>query len=459
MARAESQRRLDLDADVIAAQPVSVMRAMHQHAPGADRLQPRQRARDPVPLGDLAKTPRALAASASAAASISARTPASSGGSPKKTSTAQTRPVRLLEGAGRCFGGVECFDNDVHDGAGAPFVADETQHMAGVIGGQTFEHVGRLARRAGGVTFPPERRACILTAEARQAPGSVGPDDREADDLSRGTKEGRQIVLARLARRLRRATRLRLSRSAAPDAAGDQPRGGDGRAAAAAPQNIFEGPNGDYEKLRRDFVEGGVATDTLDTYEYYFRLTLNGVAPPAVIERAPWLLEIVDAAGEIAVPPEGARVAILNDVKDKFAGQMLGAQAIVFVLPMVRLEDSGWIATLARLIDRLAQSKDKKLRRLVVAFSQYERLFIGLGPSAFTYACDPAVALYVRAQIPARRALDGRPARAGARRRLDTLHGDVGLWLRQALPEPQYRPASARRTAFPPPGPRRGARL
>jgi hypothetical protein len=106
--------------------------------------------------------------------------------------------------------------------------------------------------------------------------------------------------------------------------------------AAAASQNIFEGPNGDYEKLRRDFVEGGVATDTLDTYEYYFRLTLNGVAPPAVSERAPWLLEIVDAAGELAVPPEGARVAILNDVKDKFAGQMLGAQAIVFVLPMVR---------------------------------------------------------------------------------------------------------------------------
>ncbi len=162
-----------------------------------------------------------------------------------------------------------------------------------------------------------------------------------------------------------------------------------------APQNIFEGPSGDYEKLRRDFVEGGVATDTLDTYEYYFRLTLNGAAPPAVLERAPWLLEIVDAAGEIAVPPEGARVAILNDVKDKFARQMLGAQAIVLVLPMVRLEDSGWIATLARLIDRLAQNKDKRLRRIVVAFSQYERLFIGLGPSAFTYACDPAVALYV----------------------------------------------------------------
>ncbi len=49
--------------------------------------------------------------------------------------------------------------------------------------------------------------------------------------------------------------------------------------AAARAQNIFEGPNGDYEKLRRDFAEGGVATDTLDSYEYYFRLTLNGAAP------------------------------------------------------------------------------------------------------------------------------------------------------------------------------------
>ncbi len=77
------------------------------------------------------------------------------------------RSVRLLEGAGRGFGWVECFDNEVHDGAGAPFVADETQRVAGVIGGQTFEHVGRLARRAGGVTFPPERQPCILAKETR----------------------------------------------------------------------------------------------------------------------------------------------------------------------------------------------------------------------------------------------------------------------------------------------------
>ncbi|MEF3366905.1 hypothetical protein V3H18_10210 [Methylocystis sp. 9N] len=151
---------------------------------------------------------------------------------------------------------------------------------------------------------------------------------------------------------------------------------------------------GDYERLRREFAEGGVATDTLDTYEYRFRLTVNGEAPPAALLRGPWLLEIVDSAGEIAVPPDGAEVAILNDVKAKLAGQMLDSDAIVIVLPLVRLEDSGWSGTLARLIDRLTLAQGKKLKRLIVVFSQYERLFARLGPSAFTYACDPAVALH-----------------------------------------------------------------
>ncbi len=158
---------------------------------------------------------------------------------------------------------------------------------------------------------------------------------------------------------------------------------------------ILDSDAGDYERLRRDFAEGGVATDTLDTYDYFFRLTLNGAVAPEIAARGPWLLQVVDAAGEIAVPPDGAKVAILNDVKDKFGGQLLGAEAIILVLPMVRLEDSGWVGNMARLIDRLAQSRERRARRIVVAFSQYERLFVRLGPSAFTYACDPAVALHV----------------------------------------------------------------
>jgi hypothetical protein len=67
----------------------------------------------------------------------------------------------------------------------------------------------------------------------------------------------------------------------------------------------------------------------------------------------------------------------------------------VIVLPLVRLEDSAWTGALSRLIDRMALTKGRKLKRVVVVFSQYERLFTRLGPSAFTYACDPAIALHV----------------------------------------------------------------
>jgi len=182
------------------------------------------------------------------------------------------------------------------------------------------------------------------------------------------------------------------------------------RAGGPAPKTgeMFDGLVGDYERLRQEFAEGGVATDTLDTYSYYFRLTVNGEAPPDALARAPWLVEIVDAAGEVAVPPDGAQVAILNDVKNRFATQLLESEAIVFVLPMVRLEDSAWIGNMARLIDRLARAQNKRLKRVVVAFSQYERLFVRLGPSAFTYACDPAVALHVlRKALRAARWLDG----------------------------------------------------
>ncbi|QGM97955.1 hypothetical protein [Methylocystis parvus] len=160
-------------------------------------------------------------------------------------------------------------------------------------------------------------------------------------------------------------------------------------------RDLLNVEQGDYDRLKRDFSEGGVATDTLNTYEYYFRLSVNGEAPPEVVTRGPWLLEIIDSAGEIAAPPDGAEVAILNDVKSKLARQMLTSEALVIVLPLVRLDDSAWTGTLARLIDRLALAREKKLKRVVVVFSQYERLFTRLGPSAFTYACDPAVALHV----------------------------------------------------------------
>lgn len=407
MASAKGQGGLDFDAYVVAAQLLAVVRAMYKHATGADRVEAGQRVLNPVLLGYFRKLGGfggfgARDGGHECANQLFVR------GLAKKDFHSPGGAVLLFEGGGRGFSGIECFDYDVGDCASAALVGDEPHHIAGAIGGQTFKHGPRLTRRDFRVTFHTLRGACILPGGRGVAFAKADPSNvRGAGRTMRGEMTeklsiclvgpkngGKSSLLASLTDcvaqsafgypvTLRPALQA-IGESEILDAS-----------ASTKPQDIFVGPNGDYEKLRRDFVEGGVATDTLDTYEYYFRLALHGSAPPAVMERGPWLLEVVDAAGELAVPPEGARVAILNDVKDKFAGQLLAAQAIVLVLPMVRLEDCNWIATLARLVDRLARNRDKRLRRLVVAFSQYERLFVNLGPSAFTYACDPAVALHM----------------------------------------------------------------
>ena len=158
--------------------------------------------------------------------------------------------------------------------------------------------------------------------------------------------------------------------------------------------DFLTAPQTGYERLKQDLINGGIATNTLDTYEYYFRLTAHEGAQDAPASSRACLLEIIDASGDVALPSDEARVAILDDVKAKLARQIFKSEAIVIVLPMVRIEESGWPGALARLIDRLTLTRDKNLRRIVVVFSHYERLFTRLGPDAFTYACDPAVARY-----------------------------------------------------------------
>src|ERR1700730_5765056 len=95
--------------------------------------------------------------------------------------------------------------------------------------------------------------------------------------------------------------------------------------------------NGEYARLRREFMEGGVATDTLNTYEYFFRLELNGSHQGISAEGMPILIQVVDAAGEIAFPQDAGVVNVDEGVRDKFDGQILNADALVFVVPLVNL--------------------------------------------------------------------------------------------------------------------------
>lgn len=163
---------------------------------------------------------------------------------------------------------------------------------------------------------------------------------------------------------------------------------------AASKLDILDGMVDDYQKLRRDFIAGGAPTEPGRLAEYFFRLTLNGAESSPLREKAACLLRVVDAAGGVAIPDDSAPHEAPSELREDFASRLQSADAIVLVLPLARIEDAGWIGNLARLVERLALAPDQRLKRVVVAFSQYERLFVRLGPSAFTYACDPAVALY-----------------------------------------------------------------
>ncbi|ATQ70474.1 MULTISPECIES: hypothetical protein [Methylosinus] len=162
---------------------------------------------------------------------------------------------------------------------------------------------------------------------------------------------------------------------------------------SSAKLDILDAQTDDYQRLRRDFAAGGAPTEPSRLGEYFFRLTLNGEAPPARRDKAPILLRVIDAAGAVAVPEDSAEAP--PDLREDFANKLQSAEAIVLALPLTRFEDGASVANLARLLERLALSPDNRLKRIVVAFTQYERLFVQLGPSAFTYACDPAVALHV----------------------------------------------------------------
>ena len=189
----------------------------------------------------------------------------------------------------------------------------------------------------------------------------------------------------------------------------------EGGHAAASKYELLESFVSPYERLRESVDSGGEPTSPETPQEYFFRLTQNAEPAQASLD-APRLLEIVDVGGDLAAPDEGQPQAASVASRVQFATKLLGSDAIVFVLPLVRLEESRWASSMARLIERLALAPDRRAKRIVVAWSFYERLFVNLGPSAFTYACDPQVAAHVLrralAQAPwldALRELERRP--------------------------------------------------
>ncbi|ARN83840.1 hypothetical protein B1812_20335 [Methylocystis bryophila] len=161
---------------------------------------------------------------------------------------------------------------------------------------------------------------------------------------------------------------------------------------AASKYELLESFVSPYERLRETVESGGEPTPPETLQEYFFRLNAEASQD---LSDATRLLEIVDVGGGLAAPEEGQPQSASVASRVQFATKLLASDAIVFVLPLVRLEECRWVGSMSRLIERLALAPDRKAKRFVVAWSFYERLFVNLGPAAFTYACDPLVAAHV----------------------------------------------------------------
>ena len=147
MAGAEGEPRLDLDADVVQAD------ASHDHgapwiekAPGPDRREAGERARDPVALLRDAERRRARGLLVRRGGDERAdlflvRLKAEIGLHEPSLAAARPRLVGL-EGGRRRFARLEALDDEVGDRPRAPLVGRERQAVGGVVGRQAFEHGG-----------------------------------------------------------------------------------------------------------------------------------------------------------------------------------------------------------------------------------------------------------------------------------------------------------------------------
>ncbi len=106
-------------------------------------------------------------------------------------------------------------------------------------------------------------------------------------------------------------------------------------------------------------------------------------------------MQIVDAAGELSAAESGDDAASAKQVLEKFDDQIRQAEAIVAVVPLIEFSNAGWADTLRNVLLNLIENPGDKLQRFVVAFSQYERLFVRFGSTAFRLAVLPQVARMV----------------------------------------------------------------
>jgi GTPase SAR1 family protein len=160
------------------------------------------------------------------------------------------------------------------------------------------------------------------------------------------------------------------------------------------PPSILKQRGREFASLESYFSDPLRFTATIPemTFQYFFLVShgVQGGPPPREIH-----LQVVDAAGEYTAPTgETAAEGLRKDVIEKFGNQIRQADAVIVVIPLLNFDTAHWVRDVA---DKLQELRDRpgKLRRVVIVFTQYERLFVRFGSSAFQFASRQAVARFV----------------------------------------------------------------
>jgi hypothetical protein len=152
---------------------------------------------------------------------------------------------------------------------------------------------------------------------------------------------------------------------------------------------ILGGNSGDYRDYRDNFFINQVQTDS--TIEFFFRLTAGGIGQKTGTNgKLPRdiLLRVVDSAGEYAIAENYGSARIDNPIEsvNKLNDALMQADATIIVIPLVDLERATFVGALTGLIAKLVNTRAEKPARIVVAFTQYEKLFLRVGRDAFATA-------------------------------------------------------------------------
>ena len=160
------------------------------------------------------------------------------------------------------------------------------------------------------------------------------------------------------------------------------------------PLSILKMRGREFARLESSFSDPlrFTSTETEKTFQYFFLVSHGVPGGPAARQIH---LQIVDAAGEYTAPTgETAAEGLPADVVEKFGHQIREADAVIAVIPLLNFDSAQWVRDVG---DKLQELRDRpgKLRRIVIVFTQYERLFVRFGSSAFQFASRQAVARFV----------------------------------------------------------------